>query len=72
MGGEARGAKPGFDSMSRLLGWLCYRIVMTWPGAWPIGAVAGWILAWAGDYANEPPNDQGNGPRQAQLAEGPR
>ena len=42
--------------MRRALGWLCYRIVMAWPGAWPIGAVAGWILAWAGDYANEPPN----------------
>ena len=37
--------------MRRALGWLCYRIVMAWPGAWPIGAVAGWILAWADDYA---------------------
>jgi len=47
--------------MRRALGWLCYRIVMAWPGAWPIGAVAGWILAWAGDYANEPPNVQVEG-----------
>lgn len=42
--------------MRRALGWLCWRIVMRWPCAWPSGAVAGWILAWAGDYANEPPN----------------
>ena len=42
--------------MRRLLGWVCYRVVMTWPGAWPTGTMAGWILAWAGDYANEPPN----------------
>ncbi len=42
--------------MRRALGWMCCQIVMRWPGAWPIGAVAGWILAWAGDYANEPPN----------------
>ena len=33
--------------MRTLLGWMCYRIVMAWPGAWPSGAVAGWILAWA-------------------------
>jgi len=25
-------------------------------GAWPSGTVAGWILAWAGDYANEADN----------------
>lgn len=42
--------------MRRALGWMCYRTVMMWPGAWPSGAVAGWILAWAGDYANDPPN----------------
>ena len=42
--------------MRRALGWMCYRIVMAWPGTWPSGAAAGWILAWAGDYANEPPN----------------
>jgi hypothetical protein len=40
----------------KILGWLCYRIVMAWPGEWPRGAVAGWILALAGDYANETPN----------------
>lgn len=44
--------------MRTLLGWFCYRLVMAWPGEWPGGALAGWILAWAGDYANEPPNDQ--------------
>jgi len=42
--------------MMRALGWTCYRIVMAWPGAWPNGAVAGWILAWAGYHANETPN----------------
>lgn len=42
--------------MRTLLGWFCYRLVMAWPGEWPSGALAGWILAWAGDYANEPPN----------------
>lgn len=42
--------------MRTLLGWFCYRLVMAWPGEWPGGALAGWILAWAGDYANEPPN----------------
>lgn len=47
--------------MRRALGWLCWQIVMRWPGAWPSGAVAGWILAWAGDYANEPPNAQVTG-----------
>jgi len=35
---------------------VCWQIVMRWPGAWPSGPVAGWILAWAGDYANEPHN----------------
>ena len=38
------------------LGWFCYQLVMAWPWQWPSGAVAGWILAWAGDYANETPN----------------
>lgn len=47
--------------MRRALGWMCYRIVMAWPGAWPSGAVAEWILAWAGDYANEPHNAELNG-----------
>lgn len=42
--------------MRMLLGWTCYRIVIAWPGEWPSGALAGWILAWAGDYANETPN----------------
>ena len=43
--------------MRHALGWMCWQIVMAWPGAWPSSAlVGGWILAWAGDYANEPPN----------------
>lgn len=42
--------------MRAALGWACYRIVMAWPTAWPAGAVADWMLAWAGDYANTPPN----------------
>lgn len=49
--------------MRHALGWMCWQIVMEWPGAWPSGAVAGWILAWAGDYANEPPNVELNGER---------
>ena len=49
--------------MRRALGWMCYRIVMAWPGAWPRGAVACWMLAWAGDYANEPPNAEVRGDR---------
>lgn len=57
--------------MSRSLGWMCYRIVMAWPGAWPSGALAGWILTWAGDYANEPPNVKLRGAEQASLAERP-
>ncbi|GEM_PF-3804770 len=47
--------------MRCLLGWMCYRIVMAWPGQWPAGALAGWILAWAGDYANETPNAKVSG-----------
>ena len=47
--------------MRRALGWLCWQIVMAWPGAWPSGAIAGWILAWAGDYANEPHNAEVTG-----------
>lgn len=42
--------------MSRMIGWICYAAVMAWPGAWPSGALASWMLAWAGDYANTPPN----------------
>ena len=42
--------------MRHVLGWVCWQTVMRWPGAWPSGPVAGWILAWAGDYANETPN----------------
>lgn len=42
--------------MRHVLGWMCWQIVMRWPGAWPSGPVVGWILAWAGDYANETPN----------------
>jgi len=49
--------------MRRALGWMCWQIVMRWPGAWPSGAVAGWVLAWAGDYANEPPNSYWTDPR---------
>ena len=52
--------------MRRALGWMCYRTVMMWPGAWPSGAVAGWILAWAGDYANDPPNAKLSGPNGPQ------
>ena len=51
--------------MRRLLGWMCYRVVMTWPGAWPSGAAAAWILAWAGDYANETPNAKSQAPGAA-------
>lgn len=47
--------------MRHAIGWMCWQIVMAWPGAWPSGALAGWILAWAGYYANEPPNVQGQG-----------
>lgn len=47
--------------MRRALGWMCWQIVMRWPGAWPSGPVAGWILAWAGDYANETPNAKVSG-----------
>ena len=47
--------------MKRALGRLCWHIVMAWPGAWPGGAAAGWILAWAGYYANEAP-DAGHTP----------
>ena len=47
--------------MRRALGWMCWQIVMRWPGAWPSGPVAGWILAWAGDYANETPNAEVRG-----------
>lgn len=47
--------------MRRALGWMCYRIVMAWPGTWPSGAAAGWILAWAGNYANEQPNGEVRG-----------
>ena len=47
--------------MRMLLGWTCYRIVIAWPGEWPSDALAGWILAWAGDYANEPPNAEVRG-----------
>lgn len=47
--------------MRHILGWMCYRIVMAWPGAYPSGAVAGLILAWAGDYASEPPNAEVTG-----------
>lgn len=56
--------------MRRALGWMCYRTVMMWPGAWPSGAVAGWILAWAGDYANETPNVKVSGPEAASSPEG--
>jgi len=42
--------------MRHTLGMMCWRIVMALPGAWPSGTVAGWILAWAGDYANEADN----------------
>ena len=42
--------------MSRMIGWICYAAVMAWPGAWPSCALASWMLAWAGDYANTPPN----------------
>ena len=52
--------------MRRLLGWMCWRIVMAWPGAWPAGALAGCVLSWAGDYANEPPNVQGDRRRNEQ------
>lgn len=51
--------------MRHAIGWMCWQIVMAWPGAWPSGALAGWILAWAGYYANEPPNVQGQGGGQA-------
>lgn len=44
--------------MRHVLGWVCWQTVMRWPGAWPSGPVAGWILAWAGDYANETPNTE--------------
>ena len=42
--------------MSRMIGWICYAAVMAWPGAWPSCALASWMLAWAGDYSNTPPN----------------
>lgn len=54
--------------MMRALGWTCYRIVMAWPGAWPNGAVAGWILAWAGYHANETPNVRGKAQTRQRLS----
>jgi len=51
--------------MKRTLGFFCWKIVMARPGTWPSGAIAGWILAWAGYYANETPNAKLTGAARA-------
>ena len=40
--------------MKRALGWLCYRIVMALPYPPPPRGIHGWLLSWAGYYANDP------------------
>lgn len=43
-----------------MIGWACYRIVMWWPTPWPAGAIAGWMLAQAGYYADPPGGESVN------------
>jgi hypothetical protein len=40
----------------KIIGWLCYKIVMAWPGTLPHTRHKwfAWMLAWAGHYANYP------------------
>lgn len=40
--------------MKRALGWMCWQVVMHWTGAWPSSAMSAWMLAWAGNHANDP------------------
>jgi hypothetical protein len=48
----------GFRTVKMALGWACYRIVMLDPRP-PIGTGwRGWVLQWAGYYA-DPPSREG-------------
>jgi len=40
--------------MRMCFGWLCYRIFMAYPHNWPRGPIFGFVLSWAGYYANAP------------------